>query len=394
MRGSSPCRGAFRAAFLAVTACSALGSGAASAEGVTVYGVFDTGVGSLTGVKAPGAASTRTVRLVDGGMITPFVGLRGEEDLGGGLRAGFVLEAFYDSRNGALGRPVPGGDTLFNREASVDVSGEFGTIKLGHVDAPALMPTILLNPLGGAPTLSPLFTHIFVTGLGGAGALGETAGLLGGNTLTDSGWNDAIVYGLPKVAGLDAKIYYQLGGVAGQSGKGNVGVNFLYRHGPLTLGGYYQHDWICNPIGCLTLNVTTGATSTPTALLAGAERTWFIGGSYDFSVAKLFAGYNSYALGAQPAPAAANGFTVQLGNFGDRIKTPEAGVSVPIGSAKLSLAWASTRNGTIGKTWGTTSLVYDYSLSKRTDAYAGAMRETYTGYASGSGIVAGLRHSF
>ena len=56
------------------------------------------------------------------------LGLRGVEDLGGGLKAGFNLEhGLNNSDTGA----ASGGTQFWSRQANVELSGSFGTVRLG-----------------------------------------------------------------------------------------------------------------------------------------------------------------------------------------------------------------------------------------------------------------------
>jgi predicted porin len=110
---------------MAITIMAFAGSAMAqSSNGVQIYGVADmalthvtnTGGNSRTGLDSGGSASSR-------------LGFRGQEDLGGGLSAGFTLESTVDLTSGAVGR----GNTFFNRESTVSIgSKDWGTIKLGR----------------------------------------------------------------------------------------------------------------------------------------------------------------------------------------------------------------------------------------------------------------------
>ncbi|AVS93349.1 porin [Paracidovorax avenae] len=53
-------------------------------------------------------------------------GLKGVEDLGGGLKAGFQLESGFDSSTGQAAQ------TFFGRQSEVNLSGSFGKIRLGN----------------------------------------------------------------------------------------------------------------------------------------------------------------------------------------------------------------------------------------------------------------------
>ena len=90
-------------------------SGAAMAQSsVTLYGVAN-----VTVVKD----ADKSAYLRSGGLNTSRWGVKGSEDLGGGLKANFNFEQGVDLTNGAA--------SGFTRQANVGVSGGFGTVKLG-----------------------------------------------------------------------------------------------------------------------------------------------------------------------------------------------------------------------------------------------------------------------
>jgi len=53
------------------------------------------------------------------------IGFKGTEDLGGGLKAGFQIEHGFDATDGKVK------DVFWNRQAEVNLSGAFGTVRLG-----------------------------------------------------------------------------------------------------------------------------------------------------------------------------------------------------------------------------------------------------------------------
>lgn len=102
-------------------------SGAALAQSVTLYGRIDSALGSekdqITGVS--------NTKIEDGdkfGLTQSRWGLRGSEDLGGGLKAIFKLESRLFSDTGAQD------GVLFKAESTVGLSGGFGTVKLGRAE--------------------------------------------------------------------------------------------------------------------------------------------------------------------------------------------------------------------------------------------------------------------
>jgi predicted porin len=88
---------------------------------VTVYGIMD-----LTVRSTNPDAGTSTTTLVSGSFLTSRLGFKGEEDLGGGMTAGFILEGKVNADDGST--------TLGSRESSVYVKGGFGEIRMGRTD--------------------------------------------------------------------------------------------------------------------------------------------------------------------------------------------------------------------------------------------------------------------
>lgn len=100
----------------------------AMAQNVQVYGVIDTGIQRFDN------GTSNVTRSVDGAISTSRFGFRGSEDLGGGLKAIFNLEARLNPSAGTAGSTANNGTTLFNRAAMAGLSGGFGTIEIGQGD--------------------------------------------------------------------------------------------------------------------------------------------------------------------------------------------------------------------------------------------------------------------
>jgi predicted porin len=102
---------------------------------VTLYGIIDTGVNYTNNVQtaktATGLKGGSQVAMIEGGsagLQGSRWGLRGTEDLGGGLKSLFVLESGFYSNNGALTQ----GGAMFGRQAYVGLSNSIGTLTLGR----------------------------------------------------------------------------------------------------------------------------------------------------------------------------------------------------------------------------------------------------------------------
>ncbi len=335
-------------ALVAALACA----GAAHAQStVQVTGLMDVYAGSM---RMAGSAD-RTTTVGSGGMTTSWLGFVGKEDLGNGLKAEFALTSFLRADVGNYGRFD--GDPTFSRDANIALSGGFGTLRLGRSMAPNFLPTILANPFGDSFTVSPLVLHanIFTPAWGPDNL----------TTPVDTGWSNQVTYSTPSMGGLQANLHYQFGEQAGQSSKGNVGVNVMYDGGPLTLLGFYEHAEIDNQL----------------APMLATKTDWMLGGSYDFNVVKAYATYGQAEVDAT--------------NFEGR--TLSLGLEMPVlnkaGAVKAAMARTKVE-GTFNATRTTASLGYDHFLSKRTDLYAVAMHDKITDLKSGTSLIVGMRHRF
>jgi len=122
---------------------AAASSPAAFAQNVTIYGIFDAAVERLDHVGASNANLYRMTTL--SGTVPSRLGLRGTEDLGGGLKAVFTLEMGFGPDTGALNQ----GGRTWGRQAFVGLSGDWGAVTLGR------QYTMLFWSNGDADVLGP-----------------------------------------------------------------------------------------------------------------------------------------------------------------------------------------------------------------------------------------------
>lgn len=108
---------------LAMTA--GLCSSAAMAQ-VVIYGIVDTGVEYVTNTNAAGKSVVKMPSLT--GSFPSRIGFKGTEDLGGDLKAFFVLENGFAPDTGVQGQ----GGRLFGRQANVGLKNSYGTLTLGR----------------------------------------------------------------------------------------------------------------------------------------------------------------------------------------------------------------------------------------------------------------------
>lgn len=335
---------------IALGAALLCAAGAHAQSSVQLTGLVDVFAGSM---KMAGDASSKSV-VDSGGLTTSWFGMKGTEDLGGGLKAHFNLTSFIKVDTGTQGRFT--GDTFFSRDANVSLSGGFGSVLLGRWMAPNFLPSVVGNPLGDSFTFSPLILHKDVPLFNGTGWRSMTP--------ADTGWSNQIVYSTPDIGGFKANLQYQFGEQAGKSGKNNVGVNFFYFGGPLTLTGFYENADINNPVN---------------TLLANNQKYWMLLGAYDFGVVKPFVSYGQAKADNNP----------------NKAKTVQLGASVPVGPAgKVLVEWVKTDLSQTNVNRKTYTVGYDHFLSKRTDVYAMYMNDKITSQTNGNSFGVGIRHRF
>ena len=108
-------------------ACAHGMAGSAHAQSqLTLYGVLDSSLAYTTNVNASGDHQAKMPSLT--GSLPSRWGVKGVEDLGGGLQAIFALESGFGVDTGALGQ----GGRLFGRQAWVGLKGRYGSVMLGR----------------------------------------------------------------------------------------------------------------------------------------------------------------------------------------------------------------------------------------------------------------------
>ena len=116
---------------LAAVAVLGAFAGSAVAADVTLYGLVDYGVRYQNlDADMAGADKTNKVDMKSGANSGSRFGLKGTEDLGNGVKVGFVLENGFAADTGALG---DNNNRLFDREAQLFVDGSFGRVSFGRV---------------------------------------------------------------------------------------------------------------------------------------------------------------------------------------------------------------------------------------------------------------------
>ncbi len=337
---------------IAVAALATLAVSAQAQSSVTLYGNLDVGV-QYTKVKPEGGNSS-TVTGVESSILTEsFFGLKGQEDLGGGLKAVFKLESAINVDTGAAATPA----NFWDKNAYVGVAGDFGTVKLGRQESLFKTEAAAFDAFGVSPVLA--VSKLFV-----------------GNTLGGS-WQNAIGYTSPSLSGLTLSAQHSAR--EGNTGKSTVTVN----GGATAVSANYT-------AGALGLSAVYGDVRSTNASAANSQQqAWLLGASYDFGVVKAFAQYGQNK--AENAAGAETG----------KDKFYQLGAVVPVtqaGAVHAAYGQIKNDNAAAADTESRKfSLAYHHTLSKRTGVYAGV---AYTKAEVGSAetktttIAAGLRHAF
>jgi len=456
------------------TLFAATGAYAQSTNGssVELYGVLDLAVGSVQyslgtdpsfpatvnpvsatkfGTPAAPAVTQSVTGMFNGGITPSRWGIRGTEDLGGGVKAIFNLDSYFNAQSGQLsnaGASLANNKSgtfntvsaasslngqLFNDVAYVGLSdSQMGTLTFGRQWAP--MGDILktYDAVQDAQLFSPL-------GFSGAYA---------GGGQTESKRQDSSIKYINKFGDFNVTAMIKLGGVAGKSSaEGLYGLGAGYEADGFGVQAAYQSgkDVIHGGNSAIAGDVNVSNYDTEAYMIAA---------KYAFGDAKITGGYQEFTL-KKPTDSVnslgvSNYYGYQIGNLaavattalcatgdsgnfcgqdqktdifwvgGDYNFTPAFNLAVGfydinpkassdyIGLATTGAINSYTPTGGVKITPQASGNIYEYSLladyrfSKRTDVYAGMMYTEYKGdnyssllYNSKNSIYAvGVRHRF
>ena len=238
---------------LLIAALALIGTSAALAQSsVTLYGRVN------TTVERQKLGSDSATGLVNNASRW---GIRGTEDLGGGLKAGFALESGFNSDTGA-GTPWPGlastGGMTFGRQSEVNLSGGFGMVRLGNFVPESYYATadyVSMHNHDTGPSSDALyFDPVWFGGLGTKNKVGYRTPSFGGVTvdaamsLHEKGTYAGTTNPLPQKNGYDLAANYNMGPLHLGAGYSYVNSNYqlglraAYTFGQFTVGGYYQRN--------------------------------------------------------------------------------------------------------------------------------------------------------
>lgn len=343
---------------IAVAVLGACVAGSAFAANVDVYGRIDTGLSYVHYDETGLSDAVDTLSLDSGLSSGSRWGLKGSEDLGNGYQVGFVLESGFSSDTGKMSK-----DGLFNREATLRVSGPFGSIyagRMGRIGSDA-------GSVGFyAGSVSPF----------GSG-WGEMPGHFAVTANYDTRYSNALAYVSPKVGPVTVYAQYTMGNTT----ENESGDDRLFSLGAQADFGALQVLGLVEYLNKKSVADTTVYDDSQ----YDDSYTINLGGSYDFSVAKVF-------LAGQYFKAAPN-YAGMKGNYAKdpRVLNNEwrwsfdgfgvnVGATAPIGAGEFLVSAGygkgdvnyDTKDAKISADAYIIQVGYTYPFSKRTNLYAGA----------------------
>ena len=374
-------------------------SGAAMAQSsVTLYGLVDLSVQSYkanvftASTVAPDfvtVANVRQTRLGSGIQNGSRWGMKGVEDLGGGLNAVFDLQSGFNADDGTSAQ----GGRLFGRHAFVGLNGGFGTLTFGRHDtslddeignfvASAHNSVDATSGPGVSAAAARVITGATAVSSANGTALATTYNSVLGNVGAWVGYNsrvdNSIKFQTANYAGFTGSVTYGLGEdkTATTSATHTLSLSAKYANGPIGLLFAYQDEALAK-----------GTTQTATNGDINLKNTLF-GATYDFGVAKLYGAYNQAKL--------------EVGTSERKNKEYSVGVSAPVGPLTLRAEYAQSKGDVFSSVGDDVkSKGYDiealYDLSKRTTLYTSYVSTKHDASDSASKtslFAVGIRHKF
>ncbi|MES2100334.1 MAG: porin [Pseudomonadota bacterium] len=307
---------------LALAVLGAFAGVASAQSSVTLYGTVD-----LNAKYVKNDGSDRRLSLGQDGINSSQLGFRGVEDLGGGLKAGFMLLAGVNADTGSAN------SQFFNRRATVSLMGGFGEIRLGRDYTPTFWNTTIFDAFG-------------------TNGVGDSANVKQMAAADYVRANNAIGYFLPSNIG---GIYGQFTVAAGEATAAGryIGGRIGFASGPFDIAVAYAQE----RVGTGGANFT-GVSGAPVAIVSNNDqyKSLNVGGSFDFGVAKIM-GY------VQEEKIQSNK---------DRIYSLSA--VVPLGQGEIHVGGEMSKLTTpaISNKVKKFAVGYVYNLSKRTALYSTA----------------------
>jgi predicted porin len=337
----------------------AASAAAAADSSVTLYGVVD------ANIQYQSNGGVHSYSEKSGGSTGSLFGLKGEEDLGGGLKAQFNVESGFNVNNGGLFADT---SALFYRQAWVGLTdARYGSLSMGRQYEPSFRVVYPSDPFRANEVLSPFSANVLAVDR---------------NTLStqyDSGRaSNSIMYQSPDLKGVKFYGMYAFSATVSQPVPATTG-NMLNVGASYSGYGFYAGlSYVNQHPGQMTVAGLPAALS-----LLGTEH--FIGAlAYRIGIVNFQFNY-SYNRAKDPA---AGSLAAHLGT-GHSLSIAELGATIQATPADVIAIAAVQRNvrGAHDNTPGV-EVGVDHSLSKRTSLYmrAGYLKNNGSATVSWPGV--------
>ena len=346
---------------LALAALGAFAGTAHAQSSVTVFGILDASYGQDQIDQGDVAASVKTTGLADSRNSSSRIGFRGVEALGGGMEAGFVLEAGLNITNGAVFNKTNGQAVTTTTGVVTTTQTDSGVFGAATRQAFVTLGTNAAGTLlvGYKKLLESDHNDLFV--LGTENTYGSE-----GQELNRIGRGNLISYTTPTFSGFSASIantsqtstYTLAATEAAQKVNANVNqINLTYRSGPALVSAHAGTGTVENGT---TATVATGVSGLG-GVGSNSYNSQAIGASYDFGIARLAALYGKRETGIRDST---------------QIDSTYAAISaaIPFGKnaikATYSMSEAKDKTGNVTSKNGGFQILGEHNLSKRSMIWA------------------------
>jgi predicted porin len=365
-----------------------------------MYGNADVGYGVHKTTSRDGTVYTKTAGVMDGSWAGSRLGFRGEEDLGGGLKASFTLEQGisptspegFNQRVSTNGNQISGSSTYTianNRQSFLGLTGGFGSVRVGYQ-----------------------YTNSYdVVAFQGYSLSEFQGGNFQNSTHANGSRANAITYIAPAMSGVTLKAQFGSGtgrGTNESTSDTNNGFRTnnnaytslmaAYANGPINVAyAYSKADVQAAANTAATTNIFGGAVAV-SAVANTATRSQVshnLGASYNLGVATVSATFGQLNNGGSASTTTETKTTAQ--QFSVKVPFGATDLLLSTGSVKAKLATATT-NSTDSKG---TMVGVSHALSKRTNIYAytgteknDAVATTSTAGYKDTKTMVGMRHQF
>jgi predicted porin len=343
-------------ALAVASACVAGEAMAQTANPVTLYGRVWVQYESVE-AKGGTAPIARRNRLSD---YSSLIGVRGTEDLGGGLKAFFALETAFPAEqntNAGPGVTTVTNNGFANRNSGVGLQGGFGSVLLGRWDTPMKITQTAVDPFAD-------------------NAIGDITG----GTLDQGNFSrreqNVIQYWSPTIAGFSARLHYTANELKGATNPSVQGASLAYAAGNLYVAvAYEKHKDVAANV---------------------SEDGQGIAASYKFGPVKLSGQYGRYERDGTATTAKAEDESYMLG------------LEWTFGKNVIIASWQHAELDNTNQECDIGSIGYRYDFSRRTSfitTYAKVENENGMNCTFGAnpigaagqnpqGVTVGFRHTF